>query len=138
MRKKHNKISFKNAQQSTTMKNQNCEQDIFSAPNHKTCHIDTEHSKHQYPTVKGSPRQRNTTTENIVVQDLNLYEWAGHLGYTHVGGQSGAAVTRPHGNHQDVGSNPATARNEKNAQWADPCTEGVPIMRQDLSGRLAM
>ena len=30
-----------------------------------------------------------------------------------LGGQSGAAVTRPHGNHQDVGSNPATARNEK-------------------------
>ena len=31
----------------------------------------------------------------------------------HMGGQSGAAVTRPHGNHQDVGSNPAAARNEK-------------------------
>ena len=27
--------------------------------------------------------------------------------------QSGAAVTRPHGNHQDVGSNPAAARNKK-------------------------
>ena len=29
------------------------------------------------------------------------------------GGQSGAAATRPHSNHQDVGSNPATARNKK-------------------------
>ena len=29
------------------------------------------------------------------------------------GGQSGAAVTRPHGMHQDEGSNPAAARNEK-------------------------
>ena len=55
-----------------------------------------------------------------------------------LGGQSGAAVTRPHGNHQDVDSNPATAQNEKNAQWADPCAEGAPIVRQDLSGRPAM
>ena len=30
-----------------------------------------------------------------------------------LGGQSGSAVTHPHGNHQDVGSNPAAARNEK-------------------------
>ena len=30
-----------------------------------------------------------------------------------IGGQSGAAVTCPHGNHQDVGSNPTAARNEK-------------------------
>ena len=29
-----------------------------------------------------------------------------------LGGQSGTAVTCPHDNHQDVGSNPATARNE--------------------------
>ena len=28
-------------------------------------------------------------------------------------GQSGAAVRHPHGMHQDVGSNPAAARNEK-------------------------
>ena len=26
----------------------------------------------------------------------------------------------------------------KNAHWADPCTEGAPIVRQDLSGRPAM
>ena len=25
-----------------------------------------------------------------------------------------------------------------NAHWADPCTEGAPIVRQDLSGRPAM
>ena len=30
-----------------------------------------------------------------------------------MGGQSGVAVTRSHGNGQDVVSNPATARNEK-------------------------
>ena len=29
------------------------------------------------------------------------------------GGQSGAAVTRPLGDHHDMGSNPADARNEK-------------------------
>ena len=39
-----------------------------------------------------------------------------------LGGQSGVAVTRPHGNHQDVGSNPATARNEKQAL-------GVPLQK---------
>ena len=30
-----------------------------------------------------------------------------------LGGQSGTAVTSPHGNHQDVCSNPAADRNEK-------------------------
>ena len=30
-----------------------------------------------------------------------------------MGGQGGAAVRRPHGKHQDVGSNSAAARNEK-------------------------
>ena len=34
-------------------------------------------------------------------------------------GQSVAVVRRPHGNHQDVGSNPATARNE-NQTLGDP------------------
>ena len=29
------------------------------------------------------------------------------------GGQSGTAVRRPHGKHQDVGSNPAAAINKK-------------------------
>ena len=33
-----------------------------------------------------------------------------------------------------MGSNPAATRNEKNAHWVDPCTEGAPIVRQDLSG----
>ena len=38
-----------------------------------------------------------------------------------------------------MGSNPAATRNEKkNAHWADPCTGGAPIKRQDLSGRPAM
>ena len=54
------------------------------------------------------------------------------------GGQSDAVVTHPDANHQDVGSNPAAARNEKNRHWADPCTEGAPIVWQDLSGRPAM
>ena len=55
-----------------------------------------------------------------------------------MGGQSDAAVRRPHGMHQDVGSNSAAARNEKNAHWADPCTESALIVQQDLSGRPAM
>ena len=52
-------------------------------------------------------------------------------------GQSGAAVTRPHGNHQDVGSNPASARNEKRILGGPP-TEGSPMVQQDLNGRPAM
>ena len=31
----------------------------------------------------------------------------------YMGGQTGAVVTRLHGNHQDGGSNPAAARSEK-------------------------
>ena len=38
-----------------------------------------------------------------------------------IGGQSGVVVTRSHGNDQDVGSNPATARNDigvwTGSQW---------------------
>ena len=41
-------------------------------------------------------------------------------------------------NEKYVGSNPAATRNEKNAHWADTCTEGAPIVRQDLSGRPVM
>ena len=37
-----------------------------------------------------------------------------------------------------MGLNPAATRNEKNAHWVDPCTEGAPTVRQDLSGRPAM
>ena len=39
--------------------------------------------------------------------------------------------------HKDknVGSNPAATRN---GHWADPCTEGSTIVRQDLSGRPVM
>ena len=36
------------------------------------------------------------------------------------GGQSGIAVARLRGNHQDVGSNPATARNEKTHNGQTP------------------
>ena len=42
-----------------------------------------------------------------------------------MGGQIGVAVTRSYGNDQDVGSNPATARNE-NQTLGTPCTEGGP------------
>ena len=47
-------------------------------------------------------------------------------------------VKVPLPNEKYVGSNPAATRNEKNARWADPCTEGAQIVRQDLSGRPAM
>ena len=40
-----------------------------------------------------------------------------------MGGQIGVVVTRPHGKDQDVGSNPATARNEKR-------TLGDPLHRR--------
>ena len=58
-------------------------------------------------------------------------------GLLYLGGQSGTAVRRPHGNDQDMGSNPAATRNEK---WAlgGPPTEGSPMVQQDLSGRPAM
>ena len=36
------------------------------------------------------------------------------------GGQSGVAVTRSHGNDQDVGSNPATDRNKKTHNGQTP------------------
>ena len=42
---------------------------------------------------------------------------------------------RPLCNDKDVGSNPPATRNR---HWVDPCTEGAPIIRQDLSGRPAM
>ena len=42
-----------------------------------------------------------------------------------LGGQSGEAVTRPHGNHQDLGSNPATARNEETHNGQTPA-QNVP------------
>ena len=44
------------------------------------------------------------------------------------GGQTGAAVTLPHGSHEDVGSNPAAARNEKKRTLGGPPTEGSPIV----------
>ena len=54
------------------------------------------------------------------------------------GGQSSAAVPCPHGNDQDVGSNPAAARNERQIS-GDPLHRKVAQWSgQDLSGRLAM
>ena len=50
--------------------------------------------------------------------------------------QSSAAVTRPHGNVQDVGLNPAGARNE-NQTLGDTSTEGGPLV-WTLSGRPVM
>ena len=54
-----------------------------------------------------------------------------------LGGQSGAAVRRPHGYVHDVGSHPAATRNEKRTLGGPP-TEGAPMVQQDLSGRPAM
>ena len=54
-----------------------------------------------------------------------------------MGGKSGAAVKCPHGSDQDVGSNPAAARNEK-WTFGGPPTEGSPMVQQDLNGRPAM
>ena len=39
---------------------------------------------------------------------------------------------------ENVGLNPAATRNKKNGHWADPCTVGAPMVRQDLSGRPAL
>ena len=54
-----------------------------------------------------------------------------------IGGQSGVAVKRLHGNHQDLGSNPPAARNEKRT-FGGPPTEGSPMVQQDLNGRPVM
>ena len=80
----------------------------------------------------------------LLIGRLGNHWWetgiAGSMGdcrpiYLYLGGQSGTVVTRPHGSHQDVGSNPAAARNRINGLWEDPYTEGAPIVRRDLSGR---
>ena len=43
-----------------------------------------------------------------------------------IGGQSGAAVRRPHGMHQDVGLNPAATRNEKRRTLGRPLHRRCP------------
>ena len=53
------------------------------------------------------------------------------------GGQSSAAVLRPHGNVQNVGSNPAAARNE-NQTLGTPLQKVAQWSGQDLSGRPAV
>ena len=50
-----------------------------------------------------------------------------------MGGQSGVEVTRSHGKDQDVGSNPATARNEKTHIRQTPAQK-VP----QLCGRISV
>ena len=45
---------------------------------------------------------------------------------SHVGGQSGAAVIRPHGYDQDMGSNPAAAK--RKSDIGDPPSEGSPMV----------
>ena len=52
--------------------------------------------------------------------------------------QSGVAVTRPHGNHQDMSLNPATARNEKSDIGGPPAQKVAQGSGQDLSRRPAM
>ena len=47
---------------------------------------------------------------NNACHDTNIFS---HVDSLHVACRSGAEVRRPHGMHQDVGSNPAAARNEK-------------------------
>ena len=54
------------------------------------------------------------------------------------GCQIGVAVTRSHGKDQDVGSNPATARNEKRTLGDPPPQKVAQWSGQDLSGRPAM
>ena len=53
------------------------------------------------------------------------------------GGQSSTAVRRPHGDVQDVGSNPAGARNE-NQTLGTPLQKVAQWSVRDLSGRPAM
>ena len=59
------------------------------------------------------------------------------ISWWNIGGQSSAAVKCLHGNFQDVGSNPAAARN-KNLTLRTPLQEVARGSGQDLSGRPAM
>ena len=55
---------------------------------------------------------REATLEHVNHVSYSIYKY-------NLGGQSGAAVRRPHGNVHDVGSNPAATRN-KNGHWEAP------------------
>ena len=55
-----------------------------------------------------------------------------------LGGQDRVVVKTVLRKDKDVGLNPAATRNKKNGHWVDLCTEGAPIVQQDLSGRPAM
>ena len=62
-----------------------------------------------------------------------------YVSYINIWGvKIGLPLRHPPPNDKDVGSNPAAIGTEKNAHWTDPCTEGAPIVQQDLSGRPAM
>ena len=53
------------------------------------------------------------------------------------GGQGGLVVKRPPGNQKVGGSNPTWQEKRKMDIGIAPCTEGAPMVHQDLSGRLA-
>ena len=55
-----------------------------------------------------------------------------------LGGQNGAVVARPHGNVQDMGSNPAVTKNENQTLGGIPPQKVAQWSGQDLSGRPAM
>ena len=55
-------------------------------------------------------------------------------------GQGGLVVKRPPGNQKVGGSNPTTATWQEKRKMdigIAPCTEGAPMVHQDLSGRPA-
>ena len=53
-----------------------------------------------------------------------------------IGGQHGTMVKHLSGNQKDVGSNHTTVRErEKKSYWEAHCTEGAPMVQQDLRGR---
>ena len=56
------------------------------------------------------------------------------------GGQGGVVVKRPPGNQKVGGSKPTTATCQEKRKMdigIAPCTEGAPVVHQDLSGRPA-
>ena len=55
-----------------------------------------------------------------------------------VGGQDRVVVKAFASLGQERGFESCCYQKQKNAHWADPCTEGAQIVRQDLSGRPAM
>ena len=58
--------------------------------------------------------------------------------FENLGGQSGVAVTRPHGNHQDVGFESCYCQKRKSDIGGPPAQKVAQGSGQDLSGRPAM